>query len=98
MEYEVGDRVMQKSSDEWGIVQATRQTRVLLVEAQWSTGVKQWLPADQLRPFDKAQTPPPVSSRKRRPTMAHTRVPSTSRLAAQMRPVLVTERSAPPLF
>jgi ribonuclease HI len=30
--------------------------------------------------------------------MAHTRVPSTSRLAGQMRPVLVTQRPAPPLF
>src|ERR1700679_2130529 len=60
MDFEVGDKVVRKSTLELGSVQSTRRAKALMVEVKWdATGVKQWLPAEEFQPWDKSELPPP---------------------------------------
>jgi hypothetical protein len=61
MDYEIGSRVMRKYNDEWGFIHGIRQARTTMVEVRWeASGTKQWLPAQEVRPLDKTDAPPPV--------------------------------------
>lgn len=61
MEFSVGDRIIRKSSQESGFVHETRKARTLMIEVRWeSTGIKQWLPAEEFKAWDKATSPPVV--------------------------------------
>jgi hypothetical protein len=60
MEFEVGNRVVHNSNERCGFIYSIEKRRVLMVEIRWEdTGIKQWLPAEELRLWNKAKTPPP---------------------------------------
>ena len=59
MEFSIGDRIIRKSSQEPAFVQDTRKARTMMVEVRWeSTGLKQWLLAEEFKAWDKATAPP----------------------------------------
>jgi hypothetical protein len=60
VQLEIGSRVIRISTEESGFIHAMNKGRALMVEVRWeSTGIKQWLPADQVRIWDKIAAPPP---------------------------------------
>jgi hypothetical protein len=59
--FEVGDRIIRKSNELCACVTSSEKRRVLMVEVKWdATGLKQWLPAEEFRLWDKSDPPPPV--------------------------------------
>lgn len=57
----VGDRIMRKSNLEGGCILGARKqsSGVYMVCVAWdSTGTEQWLPSEEVRPWDKLQAPP----------------------------------------
>ena len=59
MEFEIGTKVVKLSTQAHGFVHDTRQKRALVVEVKWEhSGVKQWLPAEELRVCDALVAPP----------------------------------------
>lgn len=59
MGFRVGVRVVRRG--EYGFIHNLEKRRVWMAEVRWeSTGVKEWLPLEELRPCDVAAPPPPV--------------------------------------
>jgi hypothetical protein len=59
--YAVGDRIIRKRDGESGFITDTRKVRALMVEIRWdATGIKQWLPSEEFKPWDRSDAPPPV--------------------------------------
>jgi hypothetical protein len=58
MDLEVGMRVA-RAVGEFGFVAATEKRRCWMVEVRWdSSGIKQWIPADQVRYSPVVEAPP----------------------------------------
>lgn len=59
--FEVGDRVVRKSTEQAGFVHGVRKNKTLMIEVRWdASGLKIWLPAEEFRVWDKAEVPPPA--------------------------------------
>ena len=59
MSFELGVRVVRKSDEQPGFIHNIRKNRVEMVEVRWeSSGIKEWVPADSVRIWDKQQAPP----------------------------------------
>ena len=56
--FEIGDHVIRKSNEQSGFIHDTRKAKVFMVEVRWESGIKQWLPAEEFRAWDKSETPP----------------------------------------
>jgi hypothetical protein len=60
MEFQVGQRVVRKTSEQSGFIHEKRRGKVVMLEVRWEeSGIKQWLPAEEFRLWDKSATPPP---------------------------------------
>ena len=61
MNFELGDRVLRKSTRDAGFVYAIRRKRAVMVEVKWeSDGHRTWLPSEELIAWDRAENPPSV--------------------------------------
>jgi hypothetical protein len=57
-ELKKNSRVMHKTNEQVGVIHSVRKGRVLMIEVRWEqTGIKQWLPAEEVRLWDKAIIP-----------------------------------------
>lgn len=57
--FEIGDKIIRISNEEVGFIHDTNKGKVIMVEVRWeATEIKQWLPAELVRPWDKASAPP----------------------------------------
>lgn len=70
MDFEVGQRVIRGSNGQSGFIHAVEKRRTLMLEIKWeSSGTKQWLPASEVRAWDKLSEPiktPPIDKRNRK--------------------------------
>ena len=61
MEFHVGQRVIRKSSERSGFIYGKNRRRVPMLEVRWEdSGLKEWLPAEEFRLWDKSEIPPPT--------------------------------------
>ena len=59
--FEVGDKVIRKTTEDVGYVHSIRKYKVLMVEVRIdATGLRQWFPAEEFRMWDKNEIPPQV--------------------------------------
>ena len=58
-DFEIGMRVIRKRTDEAGFIRGVRKAKATMVEVRWETsGVSQWLPAEEVRVYDKSDPAP----------------------------------------
>ena len=61
----VGDRIMRKSSLEGGYILAAQKlpSGCCMVQVRWDlSGIVQRVPSEEIRPWDKLQSPPPIET------------------------------------
>jgi hypothetical protein len=66
---EIGDRVVRKQNEQKGYIHDVRQGRIIMVNVRWLGGVTagEWLPAEEVRVWDKLPLPPlPAPKRRKR--------------------------------
>lgn len=58
--FEVGDRIIRKTTRQAGAITNMRRSRALMLEVKWDQGTTQWLPAEEFMLWDVSDPPPAV--------------------------------------